>query len=250
MAHKDASRSPWPRPPPAWWGGVRALTSSGPGWHLRTRAKAARSGDGVAGCGKVRNAGSRCLPCQTSELAHRARDRLGHGGLVAVRAGPRGAQRPVPAASSLLDGLDDNYRLEIDRALSGQGAAWSGESAHQRLFLATAELLRVAAAGPGLLIVSSSSWPASRLTSRGWRRPEETRSRLQGQPGGPLGQRWSELSPWQDPGRGPFEAAATRRPCYFLRLATTVTPPSTAISPPAPIMIRMRRSIPTGLRVS
>ena len=96
---------------------------------------------------------------------------------------------------------------------------------------------------------SSSSSPASRLTSRAWRRPEETRSRLERQPGGPLGQRWSELSPWQDPGRGPFEAAATGRLCYFLRLATTVTPPSTATSPPAPIMSRMRRSIPTGLRV-
>ena len=52
-----------------------------------------------------------------------------------------------------------------------------------------------------------------------------------------------------DPGRGLIGATATRRLCYFLRLATTVTPPSTATSPPAPIMIRMRRSIPTGLRV-
>ena len=54
---------------------------------------------------------------------------------------------------ALLDGLDDNYRLEIDRALSASEVMWSGETAHQRLFLATAELVRLAAAGRGLLLV-------------------------------------------------------------------------------------------------
>jgi len=54
---------------------------------------------------------------------------------------------------ALLDGLDDNYRLEIDRALSASEVTWSGETAHQRLFLATAELVRLAAAGRGLLLV-------------------------------------------------------------------------------------------------
>jgi tetratricopeptide (TPR) repeat protein len=53
----------------------------------------------------------------------------------------------------LLDGLDDNYRTEIDRALSGREVTWSGETAHQRLFVAAAELLRLAAAGHGLLLV-------------------------------------------------------------------------------------------------
>jgi len=57
------------------------------------------------------------------------------------------------AHPALLDGLGDNFRNEIDRALSGREATWSGESAHQRLFLATAELLRLAAAGPGFLLV-------------------------------------------------------------------------------------------------
>jgi DNA-binding SARP family transcriptional activator/tetratricopeptide (TPR) repeat protein len=54
---------------------------------------------------------------------------------------------------ALLDGLDDLYRLEIERALSGRDVSWTGESGHQRLFVAAAELIRLAAAGHGLLIV-------------------------------------------------------------------------------------------------
>ncbi len=54
---------------------------------------------------------------------------------------------------ALLDGLDDRYREELDRALSERQVSWSGESAHQRLFVAAAELLRLGAAGRGLLLV-------------------------------------------------------------------------------------------------
>ena len=54
---------------------------------------------------------------------------------------------------ALLDGLDDSFRLELDRALSGEQATWSGETAHQRLFVAAAELLRLAASDRGLLLV-------------------------------------------------------------------------------------------------
>ncbi len=54
---------------------------------------------------------------------------------------------------SLLDGLDDAYRQEIERALSGRDVTWSGESGHQRLFVAAAELVRLAASGHGLLLV-------------------------------------------------------------------------------------------------
>ncbi len=54
---------------------------------------------------------------------------------------------------ALLDGLNDSYRLELDRALSGEQATWTGESAHQRLFVAAAELLRLAASDHGLLLV-------------------------------------------------------------------------------------------------
>ncbi len=54
---------------------------------------------------------------------------------------------------ALLDALADDYRTEIERALSGRNLGWTGENSHQRLFVATAELMRVAAAGPGLLLV-------------------------------------------------------------------------------------------------
>ncbi|HEU4544221.1 MAG TPA: AAA family ATPase [Jiangellaceae bacterium] len=53
---------------------------------------------------------------------------------------------------TLLDGLDDGYRQEIERALAGEELTWSGEGTHQRLFVATAELLRLAAAGSGLVL--------------------------------------------------------------------------------------------------
>src|SRR6478672_1275167 len=54
---------------------------------------------------------------------------------------------------ALLDGLDDVYGEELGRALSGRQISWDGESAHQRLFVAAAELLRLAATGRGLLLV-------------------------------------------------------------------------------------------------
>jgi DNA-binding SARP family transcriptional activator/tetratricopeptide (TPR) repeat protein len=54
---------------------------------------------------------------------------------------------------TLLDGLDDNYRTEIDRALAGTDLDWSGEGGHQRLFVAVAELLRLAALDRGALLV-------------------------------------------------------------------------------------------------
>ena len=68
---------------------------------------------------------------------------------------------------TLLDGLDDTYRSEIDRARRGDEAPGSSDSAepsrrpptggrrvgHQRLFVAASELMRLAASGPGLLLV-------------------------------------------------------------------------------------------------
>ncbi len=54
---------------------------------------------------------------------------------------------------TILDGLDDAFRAEIDSALSGRVLEWSGETAHQRLFVAAAELVRLAAADHGLLLV-------------------------------------------------------------------------------------------------
>ncbi|MCV2491282.1 AAA family ATPase [Geodermatophilus sp. YIM 151500] len=54
---------------------------------------------------------------------------------------------------ALLDGLDDHMREEIERALSGRHGEWDGQGAHQRLFVATAELLRLAAAGGGAVLL-------------------------------------------------------------------------------------------------
>jgi DNA-binding SARP family transcriptional activator/tetratricopeptide (TPR) repeat protein len=53
---------------------------------------------------------------------------------------------------TLLDGLDETLRAEIERALAGHELTWSGEGTHQRLFVAAAEVLRLAAAGSGLLL--------------------------------------------------------------------------------------------------
>src|SRR4051794_13119736 len=57
------------------------------------------------------------------------------------------------AHPALLDGLNDAYRREIEQALSGRDVAWTGEAGHQRLFVAAAELVRLAAAGHGLLVI-------------------------------------------------------------------------------------------------
>ncbi|CUR56590.1 putative Response regulator receiver and SARP domain protein [metagenome] len=54
---------------------------------------------------------------------------------------------------ALLDALGDDYRFEIERALAGKDLDWTGESGHHRLFVAAAELLRVAAAGQGLVLM-------------------------------------------------------------------------------------------------
>ena len=53
---------------------------------------------------------------------------------------------------TLLDGLDDRCRHDIDRALAGQSLDWDRDGTQQRLFVAVAELARLAAAGTGLLL--------------------------------------------------------------------------------------------------
>ena len=52
----------------------------------------------------------------------------------------------------LLSGLAGPHRDEIDRARNGTPASWAGQSTHQRLFLAAAELVKLAAAGKGVLL--------------------------------------------------------------------------------------------------
>ncbi|WP_149260206.1 AAA family ATPase [Actinomadura sp. K4S16] len=84
--------------------------------------------------------------------------RVGHG--VAAPIEGAWAYAPVLEAladlcrhhPTLLDGLDDRCREDIDRALSGRVLDWDGDGSHQRLFVAVAELVRLAAAGTGVLL--------------------------------------------------------------------------------------------------
>jgi DNA-binding SARP family transcriptional activator/tetratricopeptide (TPR) repeat protein len=100
-----------------------------------------------------------------SELLREARARaeargfrVGHG----VSAAVEGAWPYAPVVealadlcrhhATLLDGLADTYRQEIDRVLAGEAGNWTGQGGHQRLFVAAAELVRLAAATNGLLL--------------------------------------------------------------------------------------------------
>ncbi len=70
------------------------------------------------------------------------------------------------AHPTLMDGLDDTYRDEVERALRAEPAPWSGAGGHQRLFVATAELLRLAAAGPGAVLLVDDVHEADEATLR------------------------------------------------------------------------------------
>ena len=92
-------------------------------------------------------------------LARRQGWKVARGGATSVE-GPWPYSPVLEALSALcrrhpalLDALGDDYRAEIERALAGRDLGWTGESSHQRLFVAAAELMRVAAAGAGLLLV-------------------------------------------------------------------------------------------------
>ena len=52
----------------------------------------------------------------------------------------------------LLSDLAGPHRDELDRARNSTPASWAGQSTHQRLFLAAAELVKLAATGKGLLL--------------------------------------------------------------------------------------------------
>ena len=67
---------------------------------------------------------------------------------------------------SLLDGLDDALREEIERALSGREGAWRAQSGDQRLFVAVTELVRLAAAGAGAVLVVDDAHDADDASAR------------------------------------------------------------------------------------
>ena len=150
-AHREATPA---RP------GVRLVGRRDVGDQIRARLERAASGRGgalvLAGAPGV---GKTALLELTVALARQRGWRTGTGSASAVE-GPWPYAPVLEALGSLcrrhpalLDGLDDVYRTEIDRALSGRELTWSGESGHQRLFVAAAELVRLAAAGHGLLLV-------------------------------------------------------------------------------------------------
>jgi len=92
------------------------------------------------------------------EQAERGGWRTGHGVAAAIE-GPWPYAPVLDSFSdlcrqhpTLLDGLNETFREEIDRGLAGHELTWNGEGTHQRLFVAVAELLRLAAAGTGLLL--------------------------------------------------------------------------------------------------
>ena len=110
--------------------------------------------EGAAGMGK-----SAVLDL-TDALARRQGWKVARGGASSVE-GPWPYSPVLEALSALcrrhpallLDALGDDYRTELERALSGRDLGWTGESSHQRLFVAAAELMRVGAAGAGLLLM-------------------------------------------------------------------------------------------------
>ncbi len=114
---------------------------------------------------------STVLRCLT-ERASRAGLRVGVG--VAARVAGEWPYAPVLEAlselcrrdPSLLEGLTPQMRAEIGDALAGHRTAWDGQGSHQRLFVAAAELLRLAASDRGAVIVVDQAEEADEATLR------------------------------------------------------------------------------------
>jgi DNA-binding SARP family transcriptional activator len=151
-------RSPSREPPPTH--GVNLVGRRAAGDRLRSAIAQAEGGRGTTllvsgppGVGKT-------AVLQLAEaLARRQGWRTGHGTASSVE-GPWPYAAVLEAFAdlcrqhpALLDGLEDAYYAEIERALSGKDVVWTGESGHQRLFVAVAELMRLAATGHGLLLL-------------------------------------------------------------------------------------------------
>jgi DNA-binding SARP family transcriptional activator/tetratricopeptide (TPR) repeat protein len=67
---------------------------------------------------------------------------------------------------ALLDGLADEYRVEIEGALRGASPEWDGDSRHQRLFVSVAELLRLASSGDGAVLAVDDAHDADEASLR------------------------------------------------------------------------------------
>ncbi len=122
-------------------------------WWTQPRAEvAALIVVGPAGVGKT------ALLAAMTDRAKEHNLRVGHGTSAPVE----GAWPYAPVVEALadvcrrhptlLDGLPDRHREEIDRALAGAELPWKGSTSHQQLFVAAAELVRLASATNGLLL--------------------------------------------------------------------------------------------------
>jgi DNA-binding SARP family transcriptional activator len=70
------------------------------------------------------------------------------------------------AHPALLDGLDDALRAELEGAMAGGASVWQGDAAHRRLFVAAAELLRIAAGGAGAVLLVADADEADEASLR------------------------------------------------------------------------------------
>ena len=66
----------------------------------------------------------------------------------------------------ILEELDDRFRAEIDRVLSGRVLDWNGEGAHEQLFVAAVELLRLASTTTPVLLVVDDVHEADQASLR------------------------------------------------------------------------------------
>ena len=147
-----------------------AGTASGPHRRLLDSARQGR-GRVLFVAGAAASARPRCSPASRPTRARR-RMRVGKGTAAMIEGDWPYA--PVLEAladlcrhhPTLLDGLDDTFRDEIERALSGRQFSWDGQGAHQRLFVAAAELLRLAAAGAGAVLVIDDAHDADDASLR------------------------------------------------------------------------------------
>jgi DNA-binding SARP family transcriptional activator/tetratricopeptide (TPR) repeat protein len=130
------------------------------GEQLRTILREAGSGRGVTVLvGGPAGVGKSAVLDLVDLLARRKGWKVARGAASSVE-GPWPYSPVLEALSALcrrhpalLDGLGDNYRAEIELALTGRELGWTGENSHQKLFVAAGELMRVAAAGSGLVLI-------------------------------------------------------------------------------------------------
>jgi len=148
------------RPSPPGTAGARLYGRRDVGERLRGVLEEAGTGRGVTALvAGPTGVGKSSVLDLAEALARRRGWKVARGAVASVE-GPWPYGPVLEALSSLcrrhpalLDGLGDNYRVEIEHALTGRELGWTGENSHQKLFVATAELLRVAAAGSGLVLM-------------------------------------------------------------------------------------------------